>query len=295
MAYRPVAERIPNAHKDNRPKKRVFGTPKGLDKDLYKEFRTLAKRADQRMVRLERYAERPEYSAVLGFAYKNMQENLKRFATQRELEKLKRGEPLRSNVVPRNNREMQARISALRGFLAAASSTITKVRQRNPYSGKWEIKPGVKEVYQQRANTLQGNYGINVPWQQLGTLFDSEHYKQLESKYGSDEAVTIIAQVAMGSLSRENIKKMQEGANIRIITTKVPVGKLGSGIANAAQRRLEDFKFALKQFFVDDEARKKNALLIFDDEQVARDARQYFEGMTGQDIVDMFTDMGLIR
>lgn len=295
MAYRPKAERIPNAHKDNRPRKRAIGTPKGLDKDLYKEFRTLAKRADQRMVRLERYAQRPEYEAVLGFAYKNFQENLKRFATQRELDKLARGEPLRSNVVPRNDREMLARISALRGFLSAASSTITKVRQRNPYTGQWEIKPGVREVYQQRNDTLRRKYGMEIGWQNLGTLFGSEHYKQLESQYGSDETLKVIGEVVVGSLTRENIKKMEEGANIRIISTKIPIGELGSGIANEAARRLEDFKFAVAQFFVDREDRKKNALLIFDDEQIARDAEKMFAGKTGQEIVDMFTDMGFIR
>lgn len=292
MAYRPKAERIPNSHKE-RPKRGLI-TPRGLDPGLYKEFRTLAKRADQRMVRLERYAERPEYEAVLGFAYRNMQENLKRFATQRELEKLKRGEPLRSNVVPRNNREMEARISALRGFLAAASSTITKVRQKNPYSGKWEIKPGVKEVYMQRNATLQEKYGMNIGWQNLGTLFGSEHYKQLEAKYGSNETLTVIGQVVVGSLTKDNIKRMEDGAEIKIISTKIPVGKLGSGIANEAARRLEKFKHTVAQFFVEDEARKENALLIFDSEQVARDARNMFAGKTGPDIISMLEDMGLI-
>ena len=47
------------------PRKKKTGAA-ALDPELYKEFRALAKRADQRAVRLERYAQRLGYEAITG-------------------------------------------------------------------------------------------------------------------------------------------------------------------------------------------------------------------------------------
>ena len=44
---------------------------------LVKEYRKLAKRADQRLVRLERYAQQPKYSNVTQFAYKKAMRDIR--------------------------------------------------------------------------------------------------------------------------------------------------------------------------------------------------------------------------
>lgn len=198
------------------PKKKKTGAA-ALDPELYKEFRALAKRADQRALRLERYAQRPGYEAITGFAYRVFQSSLKSFATEKQLEAYAEGVPLRANVVPKSNRQMRAKIGVLRQFLAAQSSTLEGVRQKNPYTGEYEIKPGIKEIYMKRAQTFKDRYGLEVPWQKIGSVFESRAYQNLEKKYGSKTILKAIAQIKR-STDKSVLNAIKAGRDVNVVT-----------------------------------------------------------------------------
>lgn len=189
----------------------------GLDPELYKEFRALAKRADQRAVRLEKYAKRPGYEAITGFAYRVFQSSLKAFANDKQLAAYNQGKPLRANVVPKSNRQMRAKMSIIRGFLAAQSSTLEGVRQKNPYTGEYEIKAGIKEIYMKRAQTFKDRYGLDVPWQKLGSIFESKAYQNLDSKYGSKTILRAFAQIKSNS-DKSVIMALQAGKDVNVVS-----------------------------------------------------------------------------
>lgn len=188
-----------------------------LDPELYKEFRALAKRADQRAVRLEKYAQRPGYEAITGFAYRVFQSSLKSFATEKQLEAYAEGVPLRANVVPKSNRQMRAKMGVLRQFLAAQSSTLEGVRQKNPYTGEYEIKPGIKEIYMKRAQTFKDRYGLEVPWQKIGSVFESRAYQNLDKKYGSKTILKAIAQIKR-STDKSVLNAIKAGRDVNVVT-----------------------------------------------------------------------------
>lgn len=198
------------------PKKKKTGAA-ALDPELYKEFRSLAKRADQRAVRLEKYAQRPGYEAITGFAYRVFQSSLKSFANEKQLAEYAEGVPLRANVVPKSNRQMRAKIGVLRQFLAAQSSTLEGVRQRNPYTGEYEIKAGIKEIYMKRAQTFKDRYGLDVPWQKIGSVFESKAYQNLDKKYGSKTILKAIAQIRR-STDKSVLNAIKAGKDVNVVT-----------------------------------------------------------------------------
>lgn len=197
------------------PKKKTGAA--ALDPELYKEFRSLAKRADQRAVRLEKYAQRPGYEAITGFAYRVFQSSLKGFATEKQLAAYAEGVPLRANVVPKSNRQMRAKIGVLRQFLAAQSSTLQGVRQRNPYTGEYEIKAGIKEIYMKRAQTFKDRYGLDVPWQKIGSVFESKAYQNLDKKYGSKTILKAIAQIRRNT-DKSVLNAIKSGKDVNVVT-----------------------------------------------------------------------------
>ena len=198
------------------PKKKKTGAA-ALDPELYKEFRALAKRADQRAIRLERYAQRPGYEAITGFAYRVFQSSLKSFATEKQLEAYAEGTPLRAIVAPKSNRQMRAKMGVLRQFLAAQSSTLEGVRQKNPYTGEYEIKPGIKEIYMKRAQTFKDRYGLEVPWQKIGSVFESKAYQNLDKKYGSKTILKAIAQIKR-STDKSVLNAIKAGRDVNVVT-----------------------------------------------------------------------------
>lgn len=189
----------------------------GLDPELYKEFRALAKRADQRAVRLEKYAKRPGYEAITGFSYRVFQSSLKAFANEKQLQAFQEGTPIRANVTPKSNRQMRAKMSVIRAFLAAQSSTLEGVRQKNPYTGEYEIKPGIKDIYMKRAQTFKDRYGLDVPWQKLGSIFESKAYQNLDSKYGSKTILKAFATIRSNS-DKAIINAISAGRDVNIVS-----------------------------------------------------------------------------
>lgn len=129
-------------------------------------YKRLAKAADQRLVRLEQLAGVyvspktgetapgvPGYEAVTQYAYAKAMRDLelygggKRFNTK---------PPLNPDGTV-DNRLLSEKLADMRAFLTSVTST----------------KEGINQVYQQRANTFNENFGTNYTWQQLADYYNS--------------------------------------------------------------------------------------------------------------------------
>ena len=187
--------------------------------DLMSEYRTLAKRADERMVRLEKYAKRDEYKGILKMAYRRAQYDLKRWSSK---ERQASGKPLRFNTAPPKTKtgkinvtSLEAKINTIKRFLASQSSTIKKPKE--PFAGE----TGVEAVYKKRVETLNERWGTDFTWQELAKFFDSGLADKLE-KFGSDVKLRMIAVV---QANKEDVKKAIEEGKKHIDTDINPFEK----------------------------------------------------------------------
>lgn len=153
-------------------------TPKRTS--LEKEYRRLAKRADQRLVRIEQLAESsPEYKGIKEFSYKKAMrdirawsgENASRFNTR----------------PPKNTNQLKAKIADIKRFLESASSTIGRTRETK----------GIQQIYQDRANTINEKFGSDFNWKDLARLFESGLYKKIKNQkdYDSNADFQTIANI----------------------------------------------------------------------------------------------------
>ena len=157
--------------------------------ELVSVYRTLAKTADQRLVRLESYAYDENMGNVLQWAYAR---------AQRDIEQWSGSEAKRFNTAPPTKKQsLIAKIKDIQTFIEAPSST----------------KQGIKNVYQKRAQTINEKYGTNLTWENIGDFFESEMYKKLEDKYGSDLVLKVLAAIDKSKKEQSKAKKMQEEAN----------------------------------------------------------------------------------
>lgn len=141
-------------------------------KALMSEYRKLAKRADQRLVRLEKRANSgQEWKAVTKYAYANAMEEIRRFSG---------AEAKRFNVKPPNTTQMlQAKINAMKRFLESPTSTTT----------------GIRRTYEKRVNTINKEYGTDFTWEELKEFFDSALSNKLDAKVDSKTKLIIVGEI----------------------------------------------------------------------------------------------------
>lgn len=179
--------------------------------ELLAEYRKLAKRADQRLVRIERYAKEPKYQNITQFAYKRAMRDIrswsgataKRFNTKPPMNK--------TGTV--NLNKLQAKLSDIKSFLSATTSTLKPTPDNAVYNAQGIlVGGGIDLTYQKRADTLNRLYGTSVTWENIGELFESQIYRKMMNKYESKEAVRIIGQL------QANEKEIK-----RALTNKKPI------------------------------------------------------------------------
>ncbi len=141
--------------------------------DLVKEYRKLAKRADQRLVRLEKLSGQKDFRQVKQWAYKN--------AVTDALEWGADVKKPRFNIKPpKSKTQLLAKMQDIKNFLEKPTST----------------KAGIVQVYETKAKTLNekyAEYGLNLNWSDVGTFFESTLYKKLSKKYSSGTVIKAIA------------------------------------------------------------------------------------------------------
>ena len=168
--------------------------------------RKLAKRANQRMVRLERYAERPGYSSIKKYAYARAEDYIRdfikktgkpRFTENVKLDKNIKGDDA-EEVFKKNVQKIRMNIKAMEEFLGSESSTLGESR-----SGK--KTKGIKSIYDKRAQTITDEflkkYDLSMSADDLKRFFDSKKQAKLEKDYGSQQ-MFIIASI----IKKENIR-----------------------------------------------------------------------------------------
>ena len=140
---------------------------------LLKEFRALAKRADQRLVRLEQAgktgtgADRSAMRRISQFSAGGKRFNIK---------------------PPKDTRALRSRISTVREFLATETSTAK----------------GRKAVAKRTRQTIKDRYGLDIKNDaQLEAIFEGGLWSKLNARFGSDTAIQILATVQE---SEENVK-----------------------------------------------------------------------------------------
>lgn len=135
-------------------------------KSLVKEYRKLAKRADQRLVRLENYAkEKPGLTSILQYAYRRAVRDIRSWSGERE--------KMRFNTKPPSNtNQLKAKIADIKNFLNSQTSMI----------GSAEKGTGIIGVYQKRVNTINERYGTSFTWESLAKYYDSGFSKKLDEK-----------------------------------------------------------------------------------------------------------------
>lgn len=135
-------------------------------KALVKEYRKLAKRADQRLVRLEKYAtEKPGLGNILQYAYRRAKRDIRSWSGDTE-------RPRFNTKPPSNTNTLKAKIADIKNFLNAQTSMI----------GSAEKGTGILGTYQKRVDTINERYGTNFTWESLAKFYDSGISKKLDEK-----------------------------------------------------------------------------------------------------------------
>ena len=175
----------------------AFDMPTSYE-DLEKVYRTVAKTADQRLVRLEQATKEENFRVADKWAYAR---------AQRDIEQWSGPDATRFNTKPPSSiSQLKAKIEDIKTFIEAPTST----------------KSGIKEVYKKKADTLNKKYGTKFKWNEVGTFFESDLSKKMDKIMSSASKVKVIANL------QRNKKKIVESikeANARDI--KVPDDMVG--------------------------------------------------------------------
>ena len=143
--------------------------------ELVKIYKTLAKSADQRLVRLEAYRHEKGFEVADKWAYSRAMHDIQVWSGS---------EANRFNTAPPKSKvDLISKIQDIRHFLESPTST----------------KKGIITVFKKKADSLnktmrKNNPGwTNLSWQDMAQYFDSALYDKIDQEYGSKTKFNIIA------------------------------------------------------------------------------------------------------
>ena len=188
-------------------------TMNGETESLLKQYRTLAKRADQRLVRLEAARYKKGYENVLKYAYAKAQKDIRKWTDAKRLQKKT---PLRFNTAPPKTktggidiRSLKEKIRTIERFLSSDTSTIKPTKESK----------GIEQLYDDRTKSINEKYGTNFTWETLAKYYEDGTAEKLSSKYGSKTALRIIAQIQK---KKKDVLRELKAVNNRRIKTDNP-------------------------------------------------------------------------
>lgn len=168
--------------------------------ELVKEYRKLAKRADQRLVRLEALSRNKKYENVLKYAYAVAAKNIESYGALKN-------RPRFNTNPPENSNTLQAKINDIKHFLDSVSST----------------KKGIVSVYEKRADVINKTMGLDgndkFTWQELADFFQSKSYEKLASAFGSKTVFDTIGSIKKNLT--EIAKAIKNNQKIKVADWKV--------------------------------------------------------------------------
>ena len=159
-------------------------------KDLLKTYRKLAKRADQRLVRLEGYRHDKGYEKITSYAYRSAMKDIKSWSG----EKSKRF----NTAPPKNIKDLMKKIADIEKFLDAPTST----------------KKGVIEVYKNRADAINKRFfgddkKMYLTWDEYANFWDRMAGDMVD-KLKYRDAAEAAALMKKYKLTPENIRERSE-------------------------------------------------------------------------------------
>ena len=181
---------------------------------LLKQYRSLAKKADQRLVRLEKLAGQKGFKNVLNWAYGKAMRSIKQWSGEGAT---------RFNVKPpKKTSSLRAKIRDIEEFLHMKTSEKRKILG----------------IYKKRADTLNKNYGTDFTWEDAGKFFESAEWEKMEKDYGSKSAVMAIGQIQQNEDAIVEAIEAHRDVNLKIDNKKVKstvedlISKYGIGVTD---------------------------------------------------------------
>lgn len=153
-----------------------------------KEYRKLAKVADQRLIRLKELSKVQGFKNVLSWAYSKAMRNIKYWTGEKSE---------RFNTKPPNDlRLLKAKIRDIQEFIDSPTS--------------W--KRGILKVYKKRADTINKKYGTKFTWENIAGYFERKDTIKTDSEYGSKTMLMAIGEIQ--SNEKKIIKAIKKGEDI---------------------------------------------------------------------------------
>ena len=154
--------------------------------DLLKEYRKLAKRADQRLVRLEKLSQQKGFEGVLRYGYARAQRDIKvwgganatRFNIKPPQAGLIEGESAAEHQKAQE-RILKSKIADIKKFL-------------DPNQTKTSTKSQILKVYKHRANEINKKFGSGFTWQDLADFHERGVWEKLQARYGYRTAFRVM-------------------------------------------------------------------------------------------------------
>lgn len=178
---------------------------------LMKEYRRIAKAADQRLVRLEQISTAENYKNAEKWSYSRAQRDIREW-----------GGPTatRFNIKPpKGDANVRAKIEDMLTFMKAPSST----------------KGGIRTIHQKRAETINKEFGTNFTWEDLGKFFNSDLSKKMDENLGSPVKMKVIAEIRK---KKKDIKKAIEESREKDL--RVPDNMVGELVKDIVSKYGED-------------------------------------------------------
>lgn len=152
--------------------------------ELEKEYRRLAKRADQRLVRLEAYRHDKNFKTATQWAYAKAEKDIEKWGGKNRF----------NTKPPESKSQLEAKIADIKQFLESPTST----------------KAGITKVYKKRADTMNKKYGTNFTWENLAEYYNSGMAAKMDAQLGSKTALKMIGQAQKNK--KDVISAIQEGS-----------------------------------------------------------------------------------
>lgn len=169
---------------------------------LVKEFKTMSKRASDRMRSLHAMAYGEErYKNVLQFAYRKALQDIQRFwgpeATRWEHKQPTKFDSYDDMV--QASSEIRKQMRAMKRFLNMQTSTRT----------------GIKESFQRRVDTFNKNMGTNFTWEELASFWESKSYDSLSRRFADSKTAFRALYKKLHPVDPEQIKEVSS-RNVKV-------------------------------------------------------------------------------
>ena len=203
--------------------------------DALQYYKRLAKVADQRLVRLEKLEETPNFESVTAYAYARAQRDISRYTEGGHLFNTKL--PLNADGTV-NTRLLNEKIADIKTFISSVSST----------------KSGIVSTYEKRAKTLNDKYGTAYTWEDLADYFQSGDFEKHKKDYGSE---TIFK--ALGKIKRAENKVLKDidGNNKRQIKDQVALDVAVNMLKNKNTHTFKMYTSEERQLLISELERQK--------------------------------------